>query len=83
MVCTTVPSVLDRVHEMEEPAVAEGLGIFCAAQLLQLDAVTAKLLSCETDRPPLLGLASCCKQLMHLVSQDGCDRGAQLKKQWT
>jgi hypothetical protein len=71
--CVTMPPELDSEHlmqDMEEPAkvTANGLGVAWLAELLRLDAFVAKLVSCEDDRPPLLGLATSCKQLHQLVS---------------
>jgi hypothetical protein len=47
---------------------AGGLSVECLAELLRLDAFTAKLMASVDSRPPLLGLATSCKQLLQLVS---------------
>jgi hypothetical protein len=58
------------MEEMEEPAkvTEEGFNVTRLAELLHLDALMAKLVAPELDRSPLLGLATSCKQLQHLVS---------------
>jgi hypothetical protein len=58
------------MDEMEMPAkvTEEGFGVARLSELLHLDALVAKLVAPEVDLPPLLGLATSCKQLQHLVS---------------